>query len=94
MNPIFKKIVNYIGSPKIFVYLVIWLMVLVVAGTLAQRDYGLYVAQQKYFSSLLLWLEIGDFQVLPLPGGLLTMIILFVNLLAFFFKPNIWTKNK
>ena len=86
--------IKFLANPRIFVFTIIWMMVLVFVGTIAQRDVGLYLAQQKYFSSLLLWLEIGDFQVLPLPGGLLTMIILFVNLLAFFFKPNIWTKNK
>ena len=86
--------IKFLANPRIFVFTIIWMMVLVFIGTIAQRDIGLYLAQQKYFSSLLLWLEIGGVQVLPLPGGLLTMIILFVNLLAFFFKPNIWTKNK
>ena len=85
--------IKFLANPRIFVFTIIWMMVLVFVGTIAQRDMGLYLEQQKYFSSLLLWLEIGNFQVLPLPGGLLTMIILFVNLLAFFFKPNIIFKT-
>ena len=89
-----KLMLKKLSSPRIFVFTIIWLMFLVFIGTIAQRDIGLFQAQQKYFSSLLLWFEIGGFQILPLPGGLLTMIILFVNLLTFFFKPNIWSRNK
>ena len=44
-----KQITKIIGNPKIFFYTLIWLMVLVVLGTLAQRDIGLYASQQKYF---------------------------------------------
>jgi len=98
MNPIFKKIVNYIGSPKIFVYLVIWLMVLVVAGTLAQRDYGLYVAQQKYFSSWFLnGKEIPNWFSYPnyiFPSGRLIMTIMIINLSCYFLRPNIFKKSK
>jgi len=69
-------------------------MILVFFGTIAQRDMGLFQAQQKYFSSILLWLEISGLKVLPLPGGLLTMSILFISLSSFFLKPNIWRINK
>ena len=35
----FRNLMIYkIGSPKIFVYLIIWLMVLVFFGTIAQKD--------------------------------------------------------
>jgi len=85
MNPKLKKIVNYIGSPKIFVYLVIWLMVLVVVGTLAQRDSGLYVAQQNYFSSWFIYI---------FPSGRLIMSIMIINLSCYFLKPNIFKKSK
>ncbi len=91
MNKIkFKKIINISGSPKIFVYLVIWLMFLVVIGTWAQRDYGLYIAQNKYFSSWFLFL----FNLVPLPSGRLIMTLMTVNLSCYFFKPNIFKKTK
>ena len=46
----FRNLMIYkIGSPKIFVYLIIWLMVLVFFGTIAQKDYGLYLVQMDYF---------------------------------------------
>ena len=54
------------------------LRLLVVLGTLAQADIGLYESQQKYFSSwfLLLWL-------IPVPGGRLTLLIMFINLFCY-----------
>ena len=70
-----KSIIKIIGTPKIFVYTVIWLMFLVVIGTLAQRDQGLYIAQQKYFSSWFTW-----FSIFPVPSGKLIMSIIVINL--------------
>ena len=75
-------------DPKIFVITIIWLMVLVFFGTIEQKYIGLYAAQNKYFSSLILWVW-----YLPLPGGMLTMSILIINLFSFLFKKNIWKKN-
>jgi len=89
MNKIFRKYIKIIGSPKIFVFTVIWLMILVFVGTLVQRDIGLYAAQQKYFSSWFLF-----FELIPLPSGKLTMSIIFINLICYFFKPYIFNKNK
>lgn len=64
-------------------------MVLVFFGTIEQKDIGLFESQKKYFTSLILWVY-----NIPLPGGLLTMSILSVNLFSFFLKPNSWRKNK
>ena len=88
-NKLNKIIINKIGSPKIFVYLIIWLMILVFIGTIAQRDSGLYLVQQEYFSSWFKW-----FGLLPTPSAKLTMLAIFVNLSCYFFRPNIWTFNK
>ena len=85
-----KLIIKRISHPKIFVYTVIWLMVLTVLGTLAQRNIGLYASQQKYFSSYIIWL--GD--IIPAPGGRITMVIMLVNLASMLFKHNIWKLKK
>tara|TARA_Y100001970_G_scaffold268272_1_gene359331 strand:- start:2845 stop:3957 length:1113 start_codon:yes stop_codon:yes gene_type:complete len=84
-----QKMIKLISNPKIFVFTIIWLMVLVTVGTVDQKNIGLFEAQNKYFSSIIIW-----FYSIPLPGGGLTMAILAINLFSFFFKPNIWTKNK
>ena len=69
-----KIIIQKIGSPKIFVYLIIWLMLLVFFGTIAQRDSGLYLVQLDYFSSWIKW-----FGLLPTPSAKLTMIVICMN---------------
>ena len=78
-----------LSDPRIFVITIIWLMVLVFVGTVDQKYIGLYQSQKKYFSSIILWLW-----YIPLPGGLLTMLLLTANLIAFFFKRNVWNKKK
>ena len=83
-----------LSNPRIFVFIIIWMMFLVVIGTIAQRDIGLFQAQQQYFFSIFFWLKINDIPIFPLPGGLPTMSILFINLASFFLKPNIWKSKK
>lgn len=69
------KAADFLAKPEIFFYTAIWLIVLLVYGTIEQKYIGLYLAQQEYFSSWIVW---G-----VLPGGRLAMTIVFVNL---FFK--------
>ena len=66
-----------------------WLMILVVLGTLAQADIGLYESQQKYFSSWIAW-----FKFIPTPGGRLILLVMFINLLFFMFDPLFWSFKK
>ena len=72
--------IQKLSNPRIFVFIIIWMMFLVLIGTIAQRDVGLYQAQQQYFFSIFFWLQINDIPIIPLPGGLPTMSILFINL--------------
>ena len=70
-------LLSLLARPTLFFYALPWLMVLLVAGTLAQRDLGLYQAEKIYFSSLFFW--IGP---LPAPGALLILTAIAVNLAA------------
>lgn len=83
------KFIKKLSSPKIFVFTIMWMMILVFIGTIAQRDMGLYYAQQKYFSNWLAWL--GPF---PTPGGRLTMLVMFINMLAMLYKSRLWQWKK
>ena len=89
MNNNVKFYINKIGSPKIFVYLIIWLMILTFFGTIAQKDSGLYLVQLDYFSSWVKW-----FAFIPTPSAKLTMLFMTANLSCYFFKPNIWNVKK
>ena len=84
-----KDIINFLKQPKIFVFALIWMMMLVVLGTLAQKNMGLYAAQNRYFSAWITW-----FWFIPMPGGRLTLIIILINLSFFFFKKSIWKIKK
>ena len=84
-----KEYLKLIGSPKVFSYTVVWLIVLVFFGTIVQKDIGLYAAQMKYFSSWFIW-----FWFFPLPSGKLTMLVMFINLSCYFVRPNILSSKK
>lgn len=68
------------ADPRLFAAACAWLFVLVVLGTVAQRDIGLYQAQERYFNGWILWLW-----HVPLPGGRLTLSLTGLNLLAVLF---------
>ena len=85
MTTFFKKL----SDPKIFVYTIMWMMTLVFIGTIAQREMGLYYAQQKYFSNWLAWLG-----PIPTPGGRLTMLVMLINMAAMLYKSTLWQWKK
>lgn len=70
-----QKLIDFLASPEIFFYTALWMIVLLIFGTVDQKYIGLYLAQHKYFSSWFVW---GIF-----PGGRLAMTLMFTNL---FFK--------
>lgn len=73
-----NKIFKGLSDTRIFFWCTLWLMVLLFIGTVAQKDIGLHQAQMKYFSSYVILL--GGF--VPVPGGLITMGLIFVGLLS------------
>ena len=86
---IFNQLIQILRKPKIFVYTLIWMMFLIVIGTLAQKDMGLFAAQQRYFSSWIIW-----FSYFPTPGGRLAMLLIFINLSFFICSKTLWNKDK
>lgn len=72
-----KKLLRSLSDTRIFFFATLWLMVLLVVGTIVQKDIGIYQAQVKYFSSIILW-----FGIIPLPGGAVTMAVIFVGLFS------------
>lgn len=70
-----------LASIRLTVFCLFWLTVLTFWGTIYQVDHGIFEAQEKFFNSIVLL----GFGFLPLPGGMLVMILLFLNLLFSFF---------
>ncbi len=86
---LFIKFIKILKTPKIFVFTIMWMMILIVLGTLAQKNMGLFAVQEKYFSSWILWIWF-----FPMPGARPTMILMLINLSFFFFNKGLWKMNK
>ncbi len=78
-----------LARPDIFFWTLPFLMILLGIGTIAQKNVGIFTSQQTYFSSLFFW--VGP---IPLPGGLLLISVVFVNLLAKFLLKSDWSMKK
>jgi hypothetical protein len=73
-----NKVLRKFASLKLLFWTLLWLMILLILGTIVQKDIGIYQAKQKYFSSWIIWL--GGF--FPMPGGQMTMGMIFLGLLS------------
>ena len=79
-----KAIFSVLSSLKLTVICLTCSLVIVFAGTIAQVDQGLYLAQERFFRSFMIyWTPQGaSFRVPVFPGGYLVGAVLLVNLLA------------
>ncbi|MEO0476459.1 MAG: cytochrome c biogenesis protein ResB [Planctomycetota bacterium] len=78
-----SRIVRTIASLRLTVGCLVLAGVLILAGTLAQVDRGIWQVQDIYFQSLVIWVPVGESLSLPLlPGGHLIGIVLVINLIA------------
>ena len=64
-------------------------MLLLLIGTIAQRDIGIYIAHERYFGSFIFFLG-----PVPLPGGYSLLSAIFVNLLARLFFSTPWARRE
>lgn len=90
MNPA-KAFLKAISSLRLTVVLFALSMVLILAGTLAQTESGIWTVVDEYFRSIYVLVKFQLFVprkvatipgVFPFPGGLTLGVLLFVNLLA------------
>jgi hypothetical protein len=73
-----------LASLKLTIVCLACALVLILVGTLAQVDLGIYEAQSRYFKSFFLYYQLPgtDVRVPWFPGGYLLGIVLLVNLIA------------
>ena len=78
------RFINFFTSLRLTVACLLFALVLVFVGTLAQVQIGLYAAQSEYFRSFFVYWTPKDTHLkIPfLPGGWLIGLVLLVNLLA------------
>lgn len=71
--------VQWLFSIKLTVILLAVLMILTFWGTLYQVEHGLFAAQEKFFTSWVVWV----LNYIPFPGGKLTLAVLMLNLCGY-----------
>lgn len=77
----------WLGRPAVLFYALPYLMALLSAGTLAQKELGLYQAQHLFFSAWVLW--VGP---LPLPGSYMVLTLIFIALCVKFLLASPWRR--
>lgn len=84
IGTLFRAAAKWLASPVIVLAVMPWLILLLSAGTIAQKELGLYHAQELFFDSWILWLG-----PVPLPGAYPTLALLTLGLLSkfLFFSP-------
>ncbi len=85
-----NPVIRFLASIKLTVVCLVFLFILVFWGTVYQTEYGLYLAQERFFQSFVILIQ----NVIPFPGGQLVMWVLFINLalVAIFYLEYTWSK--
>lgn len=84
-----KKWARRMASPAIVFWTMPWLMLLLIIGTVAQKDLGLYKAHSLYFSSWILWAG-----PVPLPGTYAVLSFITFSLLLKFLFFSEWSRAR
>jgi hypothetical protein len=82
MNRASQKVWDFITSLSLTITCLSFLMILVVACTLAQVRLGTLGAVNLYMRSWFYWMPLGDLSIPIFPGGALVGLVLVVNLVA------------
>ncbi len=98
MVTILRDIRDALVSLKLTVLLILFLIVLILAGTLAQVNLGIWAVQEKYFYTFVVYRQVGSVSLAVFPGGFTIGGLLLANLLAAHFyrfkltwrKAGIW----
>lgn len=85
-----RNALAWLAKPALVFYLMPALMALLVVGTVAQAQIGLYEAHRTYFSSF----AFLAFSFIPLPGGYTLLMVLTVALLVKFLGYSDWSWRK
>lgn len=78
---------RFLHSPRLLFYVLIYFMGVLVVGTVAQKEMGLFSATHLFFNSFFYW--IGP---VPVPVGASVLLVLFINMTAHFVTTSKWDK--
>ncbi len=75
------NIIKYLSSIHCALFSFTTLFIIVVIGTFAQTDHGIFYVQQEYFKPWFIWATVGDTRIPVFPGGTLAGTVLVINLM-------------
>ncbi|QQG46980.1 MAG: cytochrome c biogenesis protein ResB [Candidatus Azosocius agrarius] len=75
-------IIKILSSTRLFCYLTLYFIFLLVIGTIAQKNLNPFYAQKEYFASYIFFL----YNKIPLPGGLTITFLIILNLYIKIYK--------
>lgn len=79
----------WLARPHVLFFALPYLMILLAAGTIAQKDIGLFEAQRRFFSAFITWAG-----PVPLPGSYLVLGLIGLSLAAKFFLASPWHRDR
>lgn len=85
----FNRLIQYLGTPKALFFLMPLLMLILVVGTISQKWIGLHASLDLFFFSWVIWLY-----SFPLPGGMIVMSAITLNLTCKFLLKSRWSKDR
>jgi hypothetical protein len=96
MMKVLMRFLRASASLKLTIFCLSAALVLVFAGTLAQVKMGLFLVQEAYFQSWIVWWNApsGNFRIPAFPGGHLIGALLLINLIASMITRHIWSWKK
>ena len=77
-----QKVLRFFGSFALAVSILLLLLALTYAGTMAQRTASIHDVQSRYFDSYFIVIDLPLGIPLPVPGANLLMTLLFINLIV------------
>lgn len=83
------KYFYFLSRTEVFCVNVLWFIFILIQGTLVQTDIGIYSAIELFFAAKIIWF----FGVIPMPGGSLSLFLLFLNLVIKLFSDS-YTSSK
>lgn len=87
-NKNINSFLRFLARNELFCILLSIFIIILIIGTLAQKDIGIQLAQEIYFESNIIWINI-----IPIPGGKFILIFIFINLITRLLIDK-WKKKK
>lgn len=81
----FKQALRQLSNPALPSLALLWLILLLIVGTIAQKYEGLYAAQQAYFASYFF-----TWGFIPLPGAKSAILVICLGIIAKLSQPYVW----